>query len=136
VSVDQPVLSDDPVLQHDPRLPDSWWRTLSGRWRRWRLDTDRVAVRQQYMDRAIPEFVGIPAPAVTRWTAAHSDLHWANVTAPLRMLDWSPPAVHRGRCRLVVEHGGARRRRGDGGRCAVAGFHPSGLTDRVPESRR
>ena len=40
------------------------------------------------MDRAIPEFVGIPAPAVTRWTAAHSDLHWANVTAPLRMLDW------------------------------------------------
>ncbi|MEE1831774.1 hypothetical protein [Streptomyces sp. SP17KL33] len=39
------------------------------------------------MDRAIPEFVGIPAPAVTRW-AAHSDLHWANVTAPLRILDW------------------------------------------------
>ncbi|MFD3504727.1 hypothetical protein [Streptomyces sp. NPDC058678] len=51
-------------------------------------DTDRVAVRQQYMDRAIPEFVGIPAPAVTCWTAAHSDLHWANVTAPLRILDW------------------------------------------------
>ncbi|MFM9493615.1 hypothetical protein ACKI1Q_08245 [Streptomyces galilaeus] len=50
-------------------------------------DTDRVAVRQQYMDRAIPEFVGIPAPAVTCWTAAHSDLHSANVTAPLRILD-------------------------------------------------
>lgn len=40
------------------------------------------------MDRAIPEFVGIPAPAVTCWTAAHADLHWANVTAPLRILDW------------------------------------------------
>ncbi|MFF0110712.1 hypothetical protein [Streptomyces hirsutus] len=52
------------------------------------VDTDRVAVRQQYMDRAIPEFVGIPAPAVTCWTAAHADLHWANVTAPLRILDW------------------------------------------------
>jgi hypothetical protein len=39
-------------------------------------------------DRAIPEFVGIPGPAVTCWTAAHSDLHWANVTPPLRILDW------------------------------------------------
>ncbi|MDQ0848048.1 hypothetical protein [Streptomyces sp. V1I6] len=37
--------------------------------------TDRVAVRQQYMARAIPEFVGIPAPAVTFWTTAHADLH-------------------------------------------------------------
>ena len=27
---------------------------------------DRVAVRQRYMDRAIPEFVGIPVPAATR----------------------------------------------------------------------
>ncbi len=40
------------------------------------------------MDRAIPEFVGIQAPAVTCWTAAYSGLHWANVTAPLRILDW------------------------------------------------
>ncbi|MFE1927498.1 hypothetical protein ACFW91_33700 [Streptomyces asoensis] len=32
--------------------------------------------------------VGIPAPAVTCWTAAHSDLHWANVTVPLSILDW------------------------------------------------
>ncbi|WP_333778152.1 hypothetical protein [Streptomyces sp. IBSBF 3136] len=48
----------------------------------------RVAVRQQYMDRAIPQFVGIPAPAVTCWTTAHSDVHWANLTEPLRLLDW------------------------------------------------
>ncbi len=41
------------------------------------------------MNRAIPEFLGIPAPAVTCWTAAHADLHWANLTAsPLRLLDW------------------------------------------------
>ncbi|WP_259408410.1 hypothetical protein [Streptomyces akebiae] len=83
--VDQPALSDDPVLQ----LPDSWWEDLAGTLEKVAAaDTDRVAVRQQYMDRAIPEFVGIPAPAVIRWTAAHSDLHWANVTAPLRILDW------------------------------------------------
>ncbi|MGW7047017.1 hypothetical protein ACWGDT_30875 [Streptomyces avermitilis] len=87
--VDQPVLSDDPVLQRDLQLPDSWWEDLAGTLEKVAaVDTDRVAVRQQYMDRAIPEFVGIPAPAVTRWTAAHADLHWANVTAPLRLLDW------------------------------------------------
>jgi hypothetical protein len=40
------------------------------------------------MDRAIPEFVGIPAPAVTCWTTAHGDLYWANLTSPLRLLDW------------------------------------------------
>ncbi|GGS95429.1 hypothetical protein [Streptomyces violaceus] len=87
--VDQPVLSDDPILQHDLQLPDSWWQELAAV-----LDkvsaagTDRVAVRQQYMDRAIPEFLGIPAPAAPCWTTAHGDLHWANLTAPLQILDW------------------------------------------------
>ncbi|MFM9457149.1 hypothetical protein [Streptomyces europaeiscabiei] len=65
--VDQPVLSDDPVLQRDLQLPDSWWADLTGTLEKVAaFDTDRVAVRQQYMDRAIPEFVGIAAPAVTR----------------------------------------------------------------------
>ncbi|MBK3569279.1 hypothetical protein JHN47_36870 [Streptomyces sp. MBT62] len=87
--VDQPVLSDDPILQHDPQLPDSWWNDLTGMLEKVSVvATERVAVRQQYMDRAIPEFLGIPAPAVTRWTPAHADLHWANVTAPLKVLDW------------------------------------------------
>lgn len=87
--VDQPVLSDDPVLQRDLQLPDSWWEDLTGTLEKVAaVDTDRVTVRQQYMDRAIPMFVGIPAPAVTRWAAAHADLHWANVTSPLRLLDW------------------------------------------------
>ncbi|WP_432171816.1 hypothetical protein [Streptomyces sp. 1222.5] len=87
--MEQPVLSDDPVLQRDLPLPDSWWEDLAGTLAKVAaVNTDRVAVRQQYMDRAIPEFVGTPAPAVTCWTTAHSDLHWANVTAPLRILDW------------------------------------------------
>ncbi|WP_328687886.1 hypothetical protein OHA74_54260 [Streptomyces phaeochromogenes] len=87
--VDELVLSDDPVLQHDPQLPDSWWQDLTGALEKVSaVATERVAVRQQYMDRAIPEFVGIPAPAVTCWTSAHADLHWANVTAPLKVLDW------------------------------------------------
>ncbi|WP_328983100.1 hypothetical protein OG258_53545 [Streptomyces mirabilis] len=89
VRVDQPALSDDPILQHDFQLPDSWWTDLAGTLEKVSaVDTDRVAVRQQYMDRAIPEFVGIPAPAVFCWTTAHADLHWANLTEPLRLLDW------------------------------------------------
>lgn len=88
--VDEPVLSDDPILQHDLQLPDSWWKELAGALEKVSVvDTDRVAVRQQYMDRAIPEFVGIPAPAVTRLSTAHADVHWANLIAsPLRILDW------------------------------------------------
>ncbi|MFE5082083.1 hypothetical protein [Streptomyces mirabilis] len=30
VRVDQPVLSDDPILQRDLQLPDSWWTDLAG----------------------------------------------------------------------------------------------------------
>ncbi|WP_329374555.1 hypothetical protein [Streptomyces sp. NBC_01483] len=87
--VDQPVLSDDPILRHDLQLPDFWWQDLTGALEKVSaVATERVAVRQQYMDRAIPEFVGIPAPAVPCWTTAHGDLHWADVTAPLRLLDW------------------------------------------------
>ncbi|MFI5800717.1 hypothetical protein [Streptomyces sp. NPDC051677] len=40
------------------------------------------------MERAIPEFVDIPVPAVSCWTTAHADVHWANLTSPLRLLDW------------------------------------------------
>ncbi|WP_461057855.1 hypothetical protein [Streptomyces pseudoechinosporeus] len=88
--VDQPVLSDAPVLQHDLQLPGPWWEDLAGTLEKVpAVDTDRVAVRQQYMDRAIPQFVGIPAPAAICWTTAHAGLHWANLTAsPLRLLDW------------------------------------------------
>jgi len=87
--VEEPVLSDDPLLRRELQLPDTWWEDLAGTLEKVAaVDTERVAVRRQYMDRAIPEFVGIPAPAVTCWTTAHADLHWANVTAPLRLLDW------------------------------------------------
>ncbi|MYQ47251.1 phosphotransferase [Streptomyces sp. SID4985] len=75
-------------------LTASWWiqlRTalerLSG------VPTERVAVRQAYMDRAMPKYLGfLDAPVPTTppaWTTAHGDLHWANLTGPdLRILDW------------------------------------------------
>jgi hypothetical protein len=55
VRVGQPVLSDDPVLQRDLQLPGSWWQDLTGTLEKVAaVDTDRIAVRQQYMDRASP----------------------------------------------------------------------------------
>ncbi|MET9522217.1 hypothetical protein [Streptomyces coeruleorubidus] len=87
--VDQPVLSHDPILQQDLQLPDAWWTGLAATLERVAaVSTDRAAVRQQYMERAIPEFVGIPALAISCWTTAHADGHWANLTSPLRLLDW------------------------------------------------
>ncbi|MFJ2565743.1 hypothetical protein ACIO02_22775 [Streptomyces sp. NPDC087568] len=89
VRVDDPVLSDDPVLQHEAQMPDFWWNDLAGTLEKVAaVETSRVAVRQQYMERAITEFVGIAAPAVSCWTTAHADVHWANLTEPLRLLDW------------------------------------------------
>lgn len=87
--VGEPVLSGSPILHEDLDLADSWWTELAGA-----LDklsttvTNRVTVRPQYMERAIPQFVGIPVPDAPCWTTAHGDLHWANLTAPLKILDW------------------------------------------------
>ncbi|MER5917210.1 hypothetical protein ABT124_44470 [Streptomyces sp. NPDC001982] len=87
--VDEPVLSGEPVLQRGLRLPGSWWAALTcALGKVAAVATDRVAVRQPYMDRAIPEYVGIPAPATVSWATAHGDLHWANLTSPLQILDW------------------------------------------------
>ncbi|MFF3584506.1 hypothetical protein [Streptomyces mirabilis] len=48
VRVDQPVLSDDPILQHNLRLPDSWWTDLTEALEKASATvTDRVTVRQQ-----------------------------------------------------------------------------------------
>ncbi|MFK0045980.1 hypothetical protein ACIQU4_18035 [Streptomyces sp. NPDC090741] len=48
---------------------------------------DREAVREEYLRRVIPEFTGHQVDAVT-WTTAHGDLHWANITRDLHILDW------------------------------------------------
>ncbi|MEV6536965.1 hypothetical protein AB0M86_46720 [Streptomyces sp. NPDC051639] len=89
VRVEQAVLSADPILHQALGLPASWWEELAGTLEKLSgTGTGRVAVREAYMARAIPEFVKMPAPAVASWTTVHGDLHWANLTAPLRILDW------------------------------------------------
>ncbi|WP_406359188.1 phosphotransferase [Streptomyces sp. NBC_01635] len=55
--------------------------------------TDRTAVRQAYLDRAMPKylaFLGGPVPTMPpAWSTAHGDLHWANLAGPeLGILDW------------------------------------------------
>lgn len=59
VRVDQPVLSDGPVLQCDLQLPDSWWTDLAGTQEKaaaasrsrlnWILPTEIVAGRRAAM---------------------------------------------------------------------------------------
>ncbi|MEU1553123.1 phosphotransferase [Streptomyces scabiei] len=88
--VNEPAVSPSPVLHSDPEPAATWWdalRTdldyLSG------VPTDRVAVRQEWADRAVPRFLGIPAPHITDWTTAHGDLHTANLTSTTPyLLDW------------------------------------------------
>lgn len=79
--VDTPVCSPEPVLSHELDLPGSWWSSL-------RADletiattaTDRVAVRRQWIDRAVPAHTGRPAPVIEHWQTAHGDCHFANLT--------------------------------------------------------
>lgn len=85
-----PVCSATPTLHAPIELPDSWWKALASS-----LDllaqapTERVAVRQEWVDRAVPQFLGLPAPRLNRLVAVHGDLHWANLTlhGPL-IFDW------------------------------------------------
>ncbi|MFJ8191142.1 hypothetical protein ACIQ8D_15425 [Streptomyces sp. NPDC096094] len=89
------ILSPTPALVATaPQLSTIWWsdlRTALGSLSPVR--TDRVAVRQVYLDRAMPKylaFLGGTVPTTpSAWSTAHGDLHWANLTGPgLGILDW------------------------------------------------
>jgi hypothetical protein len=87
----QPVVSPDRAdIDHDPRLPDEWWGDL----RRALVllaeaEGVKVTVRDGWIERAFPQFLGVPAPAKVERVTGHGDLHWGNLTAaPLCLLDW------------------------------------------------
>jgi thiamine kinase-like enzyme len=88
-SIHESVLSADPVLRQEIELPDTWFTTV-----RETLTsiaaarTDRVAVRQEWIDRAVPQFTGHPAPHIESWECAHGDFHTANITTSATVLDW------------------------------------------------
>ncbi|MFI7174630.1 hypothetical protein [Streptomyces spororaveus] len=89
--IPQPVISPEtPDLTEDPHLPDAWWATL-----RESLDVlsdaepPRTTIRQEWANRVFPQFLGIPAPALTERVTGHGDMQWANLTGhPIVLLDW------------------------------------------------
>ncbi|MFF2653513.1 phosphotransferase [Streptomyces sp. NPDC058045] len=89
--VTQPVLqTGGPVLDREPELSRTWWSDLRRTLHQVAaVPTDREAVRQEWIVRSFPRFLGIPAPTVIEWVTAHGDLHWGNLTGePLAVLDW------------------------------------------------
>ncbi|MEW2630414.1 hypothetical protein AB0903_01830 [Streptomyces sp. NPDC048389] len=49
----------------------------------------KATVRDGWIQRAFPQFLGIPAPAKIERVTGHGDPHWGNLTAmPLTLLDW------------------------------------------------
>ncbi|MGZ9928328.1 hypothetical protein ACXNSR_00385 [Streptomyces sp. NC-S4] len=86
-----PVLQrGGPVLEHEAGPPDVWWNELRGALTALTaVCTDRVAVRQAWIDRNFPTFLGIPPVQITAWVTGHADLHWGNLSADhLVIFDW------------------------------------------------
>ncbi|MEY9839387.1 hypothetical protein [Streptacidiphilus sp. EB103A] len=85
------ALSDGPLPPAGLRLPDAWWNSLQVSLSELSATgTDRVAIRQERLDWAMPQFLGpgvaTEAPA---WTTAHADIQWSNLAGPdLLVLDW------------------------------------------------
>ncbi|WP_232794847.1 aminoglycoside phosphotransferase family protein [Kitasatospora sp. NRRL B-11411] len=88
--ITNPIVSSRPNLTTNPRLPDLWWYSL----RRAvedlaAVDGVRTTVRNTWIERAFPQFLGIPAPTTIHRATGHGDLHWANLTGPtLTIIDW------------------------------------------------
>lgn len=72
-------------------LPDAWWASLRDALREVAsTETQRIAVRQQRLDWAMPEFLGVELDTkVPQWSTTHADIQWSNLTGPeLHILDW------------------------------------------------
>lgn len=83
------MLSTDPVLRHELGLTTAWFESIRSTLAA--IDgtpTDRTAVRQEWIDRAVPEYTGQPAPRITEWDCAHGDFHIANLTRGATLLHW------------------------------------------------
>ncbi|MGH3950149.1 MAG: aminoglycoside phosphotransferase [Pseudonocardiaceae bacterium] len=84
--------SATPELRQSLPLPGHWWQrlhaslaALAG------THTERVHLSQADLAHRIRVFFGdrVADPTVTAWTAAHTDLHWANLMAPhCALVDW------------------------------------------------
>ncbi|MEE1786962.1 hypothetical protein PUR71_29255 [Streptomyces sp. SP17BM10] len=88
--VTDPVVSDHPDLATDPGLPDSWWRSLRSAVESLATAQGmRTTVRDAWIERAFPQYLGVPAPRTVERVTGHGDFHWANLNGPtLTILDW------------------------------------------------
>lgn len=83
--------SPTPELRKELNLPGHWWIDLRNA-----LDalaqypTKRGEITQQDVTNRLLAYFGSGVdPTVARWTTAHNDLNWSNVTEPsLVLLDW------------------------------------------------
>ncbi|MEU6647512.1 hypothetical protein ABZ863_34005 [Saccharomonospora sp. NPDC046836] len=85
--VDEPLLSADPVLREETELSTAWFSAVRATLATVAaVRTDRIAVRQEWIDRAVPQFTDHPAPHIEVWECAHGDLHAANLTTGATLL--------------------------------------------------
>ncbi len=84
--------SPTPELREPVDLPKSWLTELASSLAALAtVRTARVHLRQADVTLRLEVFFGDRTgdPTVSRWTAAHADLHWANVLAPdCVLIDW------------------------------------------------
>jgi hypothetical protein len=54
------------------------------------VPTRRATIEQEYLNLVMPRFLGPSIdPTTSSWSAAHGDLHWANLCGPtLHIFDW------------------------------------------------
>ncbi|MFE2043475.1 hypothetical protein ACFXAZ_21620 [Streptomyces sp. NPDC059477] len=72
-------------------LPDAWWGSLRNALGAVsEVPTDRVAIRQERLHWAMPEFLGIQVDTeIPEWATLHADIQWSNLVGPeLCILDW------------------------------------------------
>ncbi|GAA4637224.1 hypothetical protein GCM10023196_090160 [Actinoallomurus vinaceus] len=76
--------SSTPELRRGIHLPSRWWHALcQGLDRLANVSTDRWAVDQDRVSNRLRIFFGDQTDTrIDRWTTAHADLHWANLTGP------------------------------------------------------
>ena len=85
-----PTISPYPTLAAVPTLPDSWWNALRVTLHTLAtVPTGRVTADPGFLTWALPHYLGdIDLVPDLPWTTAHGDLHFANLCAPLCVLDW------------------------------------------------
>jgi hypothetical protein len=68
---------------------DSWWNLLHDALRQLAATpTQRTSTDQDKVDLRVHAAFGDVDVRIQRWETVHGDLHWANLLAPLGILDW------------------------------------------------